>query len=107
FELNSLADEDIRTGLHRAMADKERGLGDIDLGLEDKAEEHFILSSHGDVRTALNALELAALSTDKDDDGKVTITLEDAKSCMQKTAFLHDKDGDQHYDVMSAFQKSV
>lgn len=107
FELNSLEDEDIRISVERAMEDKERGLGAIDLGLEDKAMEHFTLSSHGDVRTALNALELAALSTEKDEDGKVTITLEDAEACMQKSAFLHDKDGDQHYDVMSAFQKSI
>src|SRR5699024_12621736 len=62
---------------------------------------------HGDVRSALNALELAMLSKDKDEDVKLTITLDDTEACMQKSAFLHDKDGDQHYDVMSAFQKSI
>ncbi|WP_411844222.1 replication-associated recombination protein A [Salinicoccus sp. HZC-1] len=107
FELNSLGEEDIRTAVRRAIEDEERGLGEMDIEIEDDAMEHFVLSSHGDVRTALNALELAALSSEKDDSGKVTITLDDAEACMQKSAFLHDKDGDQHYDVMSAFQKSI
>ncbi|WP_017548757.1 replication-associated recombination protein A [Salinicoccus carnicancri] len=107
FELNSLEEEDIRVSISRAMEDEERGLGSMYIEIEDKAMEHFVLSSHGDVRSALNALELAALSTEKNEDGKVTITLDDAESCMQKSAFLHDKDGDQHYDVMSAFQKSI
>lgn len=107
FELNSLEEEDIRTAVRRAIEDEERGLGEMDIEIEDDAMEHFVLSSHGDVRTALNALELAALSSEKDDSGKVTITLDDAEACMQKSAFLHDKDGDQHYDVMSAFQKSI
>jgi len=107
FELNSLEEEDIRVSIRRAMEDEERGLGSMYIEIADKAMEHFVLSSHGDVRSALNALELAALSTEKGEDGKVTITLEDAEACMQKSAFLHDKDGDQHYDVMSAFQKSI
>lgn len=107
FELNSLGEENIRTAVRRAIEDEERGLGEMDIEIEDDAMEHFVLSSHGDVRTALNALELAALSSEKDDSGKVTITLDDAEACMQKSAFLHDKDGDQHYDVMSAFQKSI
>lgn len=107
FELNSLEEEDIRIAVRRAIEDEARGLGEMEVEIEDKAMEHFVLSSHGDVRTALNALELAALSTEKDDSRKVTITLDDAEACMQKSAFLHDKDGDQHYDVMSAFQKSI
>ncbi len=107
FELNSLEEEDIRIAVRRAIDDSARGLGEMDVEIDDKAMEHFVLSSHGDVRSALNALELAALSTKKDEDGKVTITLDDAEACLQKSAFLHDKDGDQHYDVMSAFQKSI
>lgn len=107
FELNSLEEEDIRTAVRRAIDDAERGLGKMEIEIGEKAMEHFVLSSHGDVRSALNALELAALSTEKDENGRVTITLDDAEACMQKSAFLHDKDGDQHYDVMSAFQKSI
>src|SRR5690625_2607672 len=106
FELDPLDQVDIRLALTRAMADKERGLGNMAVEIDDEAMEHFTLSAQGDVRSALNALELAALSTKSDGD-TVHITLEDAKACMQQSAFLHDKDGDAHYDVMSAFQKSI
>ncbi|WP_097038600.1 replication-associated recombination protein A [Salinicoccus kekensis] len=106
FELDSLDQEDIRLALTRAIADEERGLGRMTLEVDEEAMEHFTLSAQGDVRSALNALELAALSTKPDGD-KVHITLDDAKACMQQSAFLHDKDGDAHYDVMSAFQKSI
>lgn len=106
FELDPLDQADIRLALTRAMADKERGLGNMAVEIDDEAMEHFTLSAQGDVRSALNALELAALSTKSDGD-TVHITLEDAKACMQQSAFLHDKDGDAHYDVMSAFQKSI
>lgn len=106
FELDPLDQEDIRLALTRAMTDKERGLGNMDVEIDDEAMEHFTLSAQGDVRSALNALELAALSTKSEGD-TVHITLDDAKACMQQSAFLHDKDGDAHYDVMSAFQKSI
>ncbi|WP_072708048.1 replication-associated recombination protein A [Lacicoccus alkaliphilus] len=106
FELELLDQEDLRLALSRAMEDKERGLGNINIDIDEAAMEHFTLSAQGDVRSALNALELAALSTKTDGD-TVHITLDDAKACMQKSAFLHDKDGDAHYDVMSAFQKSI
>lgn len=106
FELDSLDQDDIRLALTRAIADEERGLGRMSLEVNEEAMEHFTLSAQGDVRSALNALELAALSTKPDGD-KVRITLDDAKACMQQSAFLHDKDGDAHYDVMSAFQKSI
>lgn len=106
FELDSLDSEDIKVALFRALEDKDRGLGNYNIEIEDDAVEHFITSAQGDVRAALNALELAALSTDPVD-GVVKITLQDALDCMQKSAFLHDKDGDMHYDVMSALQKSI
>lgn len=106
FELNPLEPQDIKEAIHRALNDKERGLGDLNITIEEDAIEHFISSSHGDVRSALNALELAALSSNSEDD-KVNISLQDALDCMQKSAFLHDKDGDMHYDVMSALQKSI
>src|SRR5699024_8246943 len=79
---------------------------DLNIDISQDALDHFVSSSHGDVRSALNALELAALSG-KEKDGKLTITLKDAQDCMQKSAFLHDKDGDMHYDVMSGLQKSI
>lgn len=106
FELNPLEPQDIKEAINRALNDKERGLGDLNITIEEDAIEHFISSSHGDVRSALNALELAALSSNSEDD-KVNISLQDALDCMQKSAFLHDKDGDMHYDVMSALQKSI
>ncbi len=106
FELDLLDQDDIRLALTRAMEDAERGLGRMDIRIDDDAMEHFTLSAQGDVRSALNALELAALSTKPNGD-TVHITIEDAKACMQQSAFLHDKDGDAHYDVMSAFQKSI
>ena len=106
FELNPLETEDIKSAIQRALNDSERGLADLNITIEDDAIEHFVSSSHGDVRSALNALELAALSSNKED-GTVNITLQDALDCMQKSAFLHDKDGDMHYDVMSALQKSI
>lgn len=106
FELNPLETEDIKTAIQRALNDSERGLAELNITIEYDAIEHFVSSSHGDVRSALNALELAALSSNKED-GTVNITLQDALDCMQKSAFLHDKDGDMHYDVMSALQKSI
>lgn len=106
FELDSLSANDIKTALFRALENKDRGLGNYNIEIEDDAVEHFITSAQGDVRSALNALELAALST-KEVDERIKITLQDALDCMQKSAFLHDKDGDMHYDVMSALQKSI
>lgn len=106
FELDPLSTDDIKTALFRALEDKDRGLGNYNIEIEDDAVEHFITSAQGDVRSALNALELAALST-KEVDESIKISLQDALDCMQKSAFLHDKDGDMHYDVMSALQKSI
>lgn len=106
FELDLLDTEDLQLAVSRALEDSERGLGNLNIEIDDDAMNHFTLSSQGDVRSALNALELAALSTKPVDD-VIHITLDDAKSCMQQTAFLHDKDGDAHYDVMSGFQKSI
>lgn len=106
FELDLLDTEDVKLAVSRALEDSERGLGNLNIEIDEDAMDHFTLSSQGDVRSALNALELAALSTKPVDD-VVHITLDDAKACMQQTTFLHDKDGDAHYDVMSGFQKSI
>ncbi len=107
FELNPLEEADIKIAVERALEDEEKGLGKMDIVLEDNAKQHFVQSANGDVRSALNALELAALSTPPNDDGQIIITAEDARESLHKSSFLHDKDGDQHYDVMSAFQKSI
>ncbi|WP_271396472.1 replication-associated recombination protein A [Salinicoccus roseus] len=107
FELELLDPDDVREALERAIGDASRGLGDINLEISDEAIGYLSHTSQGDVRSALNALELAALSTEKNSEGVTVIGIEDAKACMQKSDLLYDKDGDQHYDVMSAFQKSI
>lgn len=107
FELNPLEPEDIQIALKRALADKERGLGDYKVELSDEAMEHFATASNGDVRSSLNALELAVLSTEANESGKIVIGLNTAEECMQKKSLAHDKDGDAHYDVLSGFQKSI
>lgn len=106
FELYPLDDNDVRTALDRALKDKERGLNQYNPSIDEDALAYFSTQSHGDVRSALNALELAVLSA-QDVDNTRHVTLEDAKDCLQKGAFVSDKDGDMHYDVMSAFQKSI
>jgi putative ATPase len=107
FELKPLTTEEMKTAIYRAIEDKERGLGDYSLDISDEAVEHFASSSFGDVRSSLNALELAVLSTSPDDDGTIHIDVGIAEECLQKKSFSHDKDGDAHYDVLSAFQKSI
>ncbi|WP_404329379.1 replication-associated recombination protein A [Mesobacillus maritimus] len=107
FELKPLEPEDIQIALKRALADKERGLGEYEVELSDEAMEHFATASNGDVRSSLNALELAVLSTEANEEGKVVIGLNTAEECMQKKSLAHDKDGDAHYDVLSGFQKSI
>ncbi|HLR92833.1 MAG TPA: replication-associated recombination protein A [Atopostipes sp.] len=107
FELKPLSDEDIRIGLERAITDEEDGLGHLNLNVDEKAMTHFTRATNGDMRGALNALELAAESTKPDNDGVIHITLEIAEECLQRKALTHDKDGDAHYDVISAFQKSI
>lgn len=107
FELKPLEIEEIVQALKRAIEDEERGLGDYKIEISEDALSHLATSSNGDVRSALNALELAVVSTEKDEDGITHIDLATAEECMQKKSFTHDKDGDGHYDVLSAFQKSI
>lgn len=104
FELFPLDKDDIKVALSHALEDEERGLKEFDATIDDDAFEYFATQSQGDVRSALNALELAVLSAN---DTPPHITLQDAEDCLQRGAFLSDKDGDMHYDVMSAFQKSI
>ncbi|MEX6259184.1 replication-associated recombination protein A [Staphylococcus ureilyticus] len=106
FELYPLDNNDIKISLERALHDESRGLASYNPVIDEDAMNYFTTQSQGDVRSALNALELAVLSAEVKENQR-HITLEDAKDCLQKGAFVSDKDGDMHYDVMSAFQKSI
>ncbi|MFY0757453.1 replication-associated recombination protein A [Metabacillus dongyingensis] len=107
FELKPLEAADIKTALERALKDEKKGLGKYRAVISKEALMHFASSCAGDVRSALNALELAVISTDPDENGEIHVTLDTAEECLQKKSFVHDKDGDAHYDVLSAFQKSI
>jgi putative ATPase len=107
FQLRPLLDGDVAKILALALADAERGLGQHAVHLHDDARDHLIHVAGGDARNALNALELAVLSTNPDKDGVVQVTLAVAQESIQRRAVLYDKDGDAHYDTISAFIKSV
>lgn len=107
FELKPLSPDDVKMALTNALDDKERGLGERKVFVTEEAMQHFANASNGDVRSALNALELAVLSTDKDEEGTIHIDLSTAEECLQKKSIVADRDGDAHYDVLSAFQKSI
>ena len=107
FHLKSLTDENIRELLARALSDNERGYGELSITLDPDAEAHLIRVAGGDARNALNALELAVESTPLGDKGSIHITLEIAQDSIQRRAVLYDKDGDAHYDTISAFIKSI
>jgi putative ATPase len=107
FELKPLEADDIKTALERALKDEKKGLGKYRAVISKEALMHFASSCAGDVRSALNALELAVISTDPGENGEIHVTLDTAEECLQKKSFVHDKDGDAHYDVLSAFQKSI
>lgn len=107
FELQPLSEEDITHALNRALTDTENGLGKVDVSIEDHVLNYFSRVTNGDLRSALNALELAVNSTEPDDSGTVVITLDIAEECLQRKALTHDKDGDGHYNAISAFQKSI
>ena len=107
FELIPLTPEEIHQALNRALTDETKGLGQYDVEITDGAMHTLTHFSNGDVRSSLNALELAVKSTPENEDGKIIITEEIAGNCLQRKVFAHDKNGDQHYDVISAFQKSI
>ena len=107
FELIPLTPEEIHQALNRALTDETKGLGQYDVEVTDGAMHTLTHFSNGDVRSSLNALELAVKSTPENEDGKIIITEEIAGNCLQRKVFAHDKNGDQHYDVISAFQKSI
>lgn len=107
FEVKPLSEEDMKTAIQRALTDKERGLGNFDAVLADDAERQLVYATNGDLRSALNGLELAVKSTAPSEDGKVHITLPIVEETVQRKALTADKDGDGHYDVISALQKSI
>lgn len=107
FELKPLSKEDIKEILKRAVYDKERGMGSYKADIDDEALEFLADIANGDARSALNAIELGILTTDRSDDGLIYIDLKTAEQCIQKRAVRYDKTGDNHYDTISAFIKSM
>ena len=107
FELKPLSEDDIKKLLYRAASDREKGLGNLNLELKEDAADLFSGFAGGDARSALNGLELAALTTEPSDDGIIHIDADTAAECIQRKAVRYDKNGDQHYDIISAFIKSM
>ena len=107
FELKSLEKEDIKILIERAVHDNERGMGAYEAVIEEDAKEFLADIAGGDARSALNAIELGGLTTERSSDGKIHITLDVAAECIQKRVVRYDKTGDNHYDTISAFIKSM
>jgi len=107
FQLRPLKDEDVMRILQAALTDPERGYGNRSIRADEEALRHLIQVAGGDARNALNALELAVESTPPGEDGTIHLTLDVAQESIQRRAVLYDKDGDAHYDTISAFIKSV
>lgn len=107
FEVHPLTEADITRALNRALTDTDHGLGQLNLQVDKPALRFMAQATNGDLRSALNGLELAAQSTPPTDDGLIHITLAVAEECFQRKALVGDKNGDAHYDVISAFQKSI
>lgn len=107
FELKPLSEEDLGVLMDRAISDSRRGVGAYHAVMEAEARQFLARAADGDARAALNAIELAVLTTERAADGKIHITTEVAAECIQKRALRYDKDGDAHYDTISAFIKSM
>ena len=107
FELKPLSNDNIKQLLLRAINDPEKGMGSFKAVIDDDALEFLSEMSNGDARTALNALELGVLTTERKEDGYIHIELGTAEECIQKRVLKYDKDGDNHYDTISAFIKSM
>lgn len=106
FELEPLSNNDIRAAIKRAISDKERGF-DFDISLDNEALDFIATATNGDLRSALNSLELAVMSTQADEKGRRHITLDTVENSLQRSYITMDKNGDGHYDVLSALQKSI
>ncbi len=108
FELKSLEIDDIKELIRRAVYDREKGMGSYDAVIEEDALEFLADVSNGDARAALNAIELGVMTTERNaEDGKIHIDMDVAQECIQKRAVRYDKNGDNHYDTISAFIKSM
>lgn len=107
FELYPLEKEDIKTLIKRAVFDMDKGMGAYDADIDEDALEFLADRAGGDARSALNAVELGVLTTERSEDGRIHITLDVASECIQKRVVNYDKDGDNHYDTISAFIKSM
>lgn len=107
FELHPLEKEDIKTLLHRAVYDEKKGMGAYEAEITEEAMEFLADQSGGDARHALNAIEIGIMTTKRSEDGKIHITLDVAQECIQKRVIRFDKAGDNHYNTISAFIKSM
>lgn len=107
LELKALKQEDILLVLKRALSDKEKGLGAYPVEIGDETLVFVAERSNGDIRTALNALEIAVLSTEKTDGGKIVVDIQTMQDCLQNKTIRYDKKGEEYYNVISAFQKSI
>ena len=107
FELKPLEKDDIKQLIYRAVTDSERGMGTYRVKIEEDAADFLADTANGDARAALNAIELGVLTTGRSEDGLIHIDLAAAQECIQKRAVRYDKDGDNHYDTVSAFIKSM
>lgn len=107
FELKSLSNDNIKTLLRRAVDDTEKGMGSYGAVIDEEALDFLSDMAGGDARNALNAVELAILTTPKSEDGRIHLTLDVASECIQKRVIQYDKKGDNHYDIISAFIKSM
>jgi len=107
FELKPLSEKNILNILGNALTDKERGLGNLSVSVDENALRHIARMSDGDARKALSALEIASVTTQPDETGMIHITLQIAEESIQKKVVVYDRKGDQHYDTISAFIKSM
>ncbi len=107
FELKPLSAENISTLIDRALTDTVKGVGSYHACIDEDARTFLSEAANGDARAALNAVELAVLTTERSEDGQIHITLDVASECIQKRAVRYDRDGDNHYDTISAFIKSM
>ncbi len=107
FELKPLEKEDVKKIIKEAVYNKERGLGAYKADITEEALDYLAMRTAGDARNALNAIELAVMTTTRNEDGMIHITTEVLEECVQKKALHYDKKGDNHYDVISAFIKSM
>lgn len=107
FELKPLEKEDIKKLIHRAVYDRDQGMGAYEAEIDEESLEFLADAANGDARAALNAVELGILTTERSQDGRIHLNLKVAQECIQKRAVRYDKNGDNHYDVISAFIKSM